>query len=346
MKRGYKQFVGVVLLLAVVAGVSYIVARIAVMQAGTRKTAAAQAIPAVAAEARPAVAAVKSESPVSAVKPVATAPAATRPAFDAASAQGALRRGMELLAAQKLIEARGELSAAIFSGALDDSQAQQARNALEDLADMTIFSSRILEGDPYTIQYTVEGGEVLDKLERRLQLHVPSSILLKVNGIPSASSIRAGQTLKLIQGPFHAVVSKSGFTMDIYLQRPGLEKVYIKRLRVGLGKNDSTPVGSWKLGLGRKMKNAIWYPPPTSGMTLALRPGDKDYPLGRAGFWIGLIGTDPNTSGFAGYGIHGTNNPASVGKAESLGCIRLADADIELVYSLLYEEWSTVRVEP
>jgi hypothetical protein len=345
VKRGYKQFVGVVVLLAVTAGVSYIVARMAVMQTGTRETPSAQAIPVVAAEPQPAFAPVRSEAPGSPVKPVATTPVAPPSPFDSASAQGALRRGMELLAAQKLIEARGELSAAIFSGALDEAQAQQARNALEDLADMTIFSSRILEGDPYAIQYTVEQGEILDKLERRLQLRVPSPILLKINGIPSASSIRAGQTLKLIQGPFHAVVSKSGFTMDIFLHRPGLEKVYIKRLRVGLGKNGSTPVGSWKVGLGRKMKNAIWYPPPTSGMTLALRPGDKDYPLGTAGYWIGLIGTDPNTSGFAGYGIHGTNNLASIGKAESLGCIRLADADIDLVFSLLYEEWSTVRVE-
>jgi lipoprotein-anchoring transpeptidase ErfK/SrfK len=43
------------------------------------------------------------------------------------------------------------------------------------------------------------------------------------------------------------------------------------------------------------------------------------------------------------YGIHSTNDPASIGKEGSLGCIRLNDVDIELVFSLLYEKWSTVR---
>ncbi|MCJ7777874.1 MAG: L,D-transpeptidase, partial [Sedimentisphaerales bacterium] len=74
--------------------------------------------------------------------------------------------------------------------------------------------------------------------------------------------------------------------------------------------------------------------------------GDKDYPLGKEGFWISLVGTDANTIAANGYGIHGTNDPNSIGKASSLGCIRLADADIDLVFNLLYEEWSTVQVVP
>jgi LysM repeat protein len=35
------------------------------------------------------------------------------------------------------------------------------------------------------------------------------------------------------------------------------------------------------------------------------------------------------------YGIHGTNNPASIGKAVSNGCIRMNNADVNYVYSLV-----------
>lgn len=43
--------------------------------------------------------------------------------------------------------------------------------------------------------------------------------------------------------------------------------------------------------------------------------------------WMGL--SKPN------YGIHGTNNPASIGKAVSLGCIRMHNHDIEGIFPLV-----------
>jgi hypothetical protein len=36
-----------------------------------------------------------------------------------------------------------------------------------------------------------------------------------------------------------------------------------------------------------------------------------------------------------GYGIHGTNLPRSIGKAASHGCIRMAQADLEELYTLV-----------
>lgn len=35
------------------------------------------------------------------------------------------------------------------------------------------------------------------------------------------------------------------------------------------------------------------------------------------------------------YGIHGTNNPSSIGKAVSLGCIRLHNHNIESIFPLV-----------
>jgi hypothetical protein len=36
-----------------------------------------------------------------------------------------------------------------------------------------------------------------------------------------------------------------------------------------------------------------------------------------------------------GYGIHGTNEPNSIGKAASHGCIRMAKADVEEIFDLV-----------
>jgi lipoprotein-anchoring transpeptidase ErfK/SrfK len=274
------------------------------------------------------------------------APGAPPPPSSPDEATDALLRGLELMKAGKLLEARRVLSAAIFSGALSEAQAEQARVSASELAEDTLFTPRFFDGDPYTFQYTFASGDTVNTVERKLKLHVPAQLILKVNGLARGSAIRAGQSVKMIQGPFHAVVSKGQFTLDLYLQREGMEKIFIKRLKVGLGADGSTPLGAWKVGLGKKMINATWFPPASSRIHKPLRPGDPEYPLGKAGYWIGLVGTDPNTAAFEGYGLHGTNAPASIGQAVSLGCIRLADEDIELVFSLLYEEWSTVRVIP
>jgi lipoprotein-anchoring transpeptidase ErfK/SrfK len=50
-------------------------------------------------------------------------------------------------------------------------------------------------------------------------------------------------------------------------------------------------------------------------------PGSNN-PLGTR--WLGL--------NHKGYGIHGTDSPRSIGKAQSQGCIRLRNADIERLF--------------
>ncbi|MFZ3212165.1 MAG: L,D-transpeptidase [Terriglobales bacterium] len=52
-------------------------------------------------------------------------------------------------------------------------------------------------------------------------------------------------------------------------------------------------------------------------------PPGKENPLGTR--WIGLDRK--------GYGIHGTNQPRSIGKAASHGCIRMAKADLEQLFN-------------
>jgi lipoprotein-anchoring transpeptidase ErfK/SrfK len=44
------------------------------------------------------------------------------------------------------------------------------------------------------------------------------------------------------------------------------------------------------------------------------------------------------------YGIHGTNEPDTIGKNCSLGCIRMRNEDVSLLYELLVVHDSIVAV--
>ena len=60
--------------------------------------------------------------------------------------------------------------------------------------------------------------------------------------------------------------------------------------------------------------------------------------------WIGLEGIDEATRHMSGYGIHGTNEPQSIGQQSSMGCIRMLAQDVEVVYDVLMERMSTVEI--
>jgi len=90
----------------------------------------------------------------------------------------------------------------------------------------------------------------------------------------------------------------------------------VRSFPVGVGKpSTQTPVGSYRVE-----NKAVdpWWLPPSGGP--AVPPGPSN-PLGTR--WIGFWG---------GYGIHGNNNPASIGHLVSLGCVRMYTEDVEWLY--------------
>lgn len=272
----------------------------------------------------------------------ATAPA-TQPNPALTTAKKEMNKALELLASGDILQARAKLSEVYFAGQLDEASQTKALAKLTDLADKTIFSDKVYEGDPYVYAYTFKATDLLQNVIKKEQLLVGPKMIERLNGV-DAGRLRANQTIKLLRGPLHAVVSKSGFTVDLYLQRDGQPKTFFKRMKCALGKDNATPIGSWLVV--RKASRAKWTPPASAGSTTPIAWGQVGYPLGKEGYWIALQGTDENTRSKTGYGIHGTNEPESIGKAASLGCIRLADDDIELVYSGMAPEISTVVIQP
>ncbi len=235
------------------------------------------------------------------------------------------------------VRARAELTRLIDSKQLGDAERRAAYAAVNSVAERVFFSPKILPGDTVGQSYVVRKGDSLARICSREKLGVDWRFIQRINGLASEKSLRPDMRLKLAHGPFHAEVVKGDFVMNIYAGT-GPDRVMVLSLPVGLGENDGTPVGSFRVKKNSKLVNPEWRNP-RSGEKFAAN--DPKNPIGER--WIGLEGTTPDTAKFQGYGIHGTIDPASVGKQMSMGCVRLNDREVEVVYELLGND-STVDI--
>lgn len=273
-------------------------------------------------------------------------PAATRPAVtpapppNPAAADGprtldpAVERARRLHDEGRLLQARHELNE-LLRQATSPTVRDEARRLLTTLAEETIFSPRRIPDDPLTDTYTVKPGDVFVRIGPRFK--VPAEVLMRINGIKQAASLRADQRIKVVRGPFRVQIHKSQFRLDVYLQ-----DVYVRSFRVGLGGDQGTPEGVWRVK--ERLQNPTYYPPPSAPIKRIIPPDDPQNPLGE--HWIGLEGVSGDALGHEGYGIHGTIEPESIGKAVSLGCVRMYNEDVEFLYSLLLPGESTVTILP
>jgi lipoprotein-anchoring transpeptidase ErfK/SrfK len=242
---------------------------------------------------------------------------------------------MELVNSQPsaVIEARDRLNDALLM-CQNVQQRAFIKVQLSKLAERWLFSKSLFPNDRLCSSYKVKRGDQLRIIG--IKHKVPYEILMQINNIQKPQALRAGQTLKVINGPFHAKVSRSTFTMDIYLQN-----TFVRSFPVGLGKpGRETPTGLWRVKPDGKQKSTSWTDPDTQKVYY---PGDPDYPLGSR--WIALEGLEGAAKGKAGFGIHGTKEAETIGTAESRGCIRLDNGHAKLVYNLLVPIYSHVRVE-
>lgn len=242
----------------------------------------------------------------------------------------ALREAKAAIAAGNPIQARRALNAALNPTANSPGNDQVVAELVK-IADDTLFSSRILQNDPLVLKHVVATGDNLQKLANTYKITVP--LIARINNITNPNAIRQGQPLKVVCGPFHAVVSKGTYRIYIYCQDT-LAAVY----PVALGAEDSTPTGTWRLK--NKLPNPTYYDPRGGSVVSA---DDPNNPLGE--YWMALEGVEGNAVGQERYGIHGTNEPQSIGKSVSLGCIRLRNEDAARVYEMLVVRDSVVTVK-
>lgn len=251
-------------------------------------------------------------APVPAVEtqvPAATPPAANPAPAAPSPAEGVAAELARLKAADQLTEARTK-----GVDALKQTTDPASRRAIEDLLS-TITGPLLLSKRPMPekMDYTVVAGDSLDKLARRFGTTV--DLIRKANGLPG-QVIRLGTRLRILQARLAIVVDKSENTLVLTLNDS-----FLKRYHVGTGQYSTTPTGTFKIT--GKVAQPTWYHP--DGRVIPY--GDKE----------NLLGTHWMSIDVPGFGIHGTWDPASIGRQSSQGCVRLVNPDIEELFTIVPE---------
>jgi len=185
----------------------------------------------------------------------------------------------------------------------------EIRNQLEDRLRAVSYRIYFAPEPHYVDAYVVRPGDVLQNIAK--DYNISWEYLAKLNRT-DPKKIRPGQKLKVIQGPFAAVVDLSDMELTIHSRGH-----FVHAFPVGIGQDSSSPMGTFKVL--DKLRDPTYYGP--NGV---IEHDDPQNPLGE--YWLDLGDS---------YGIHGTIDQSSIGKADSLGCIRMKDRDIADVYDLL-----------
>lgn len=219
----------------------------------------------------------------------------------------------EILNQAKELETRGNLYAAKlayqklvneFSGSGEVTAWQRK---VEEINIKLLFSTALT---PNSALYEIKPGDSLVKIAR--QFNTTPELISKSNGL-SNDKIFPGRKIKVWTAPFSILVDKSQNTLTVKSNEE-ITKTYI----VSTGANNSTPVGTFKIV--NKLPNPTWF---KAGVVVP--PDSPENILGSR--WLGFD--------LAGYGIHGTTDPQSLGKQVTKGCVRLSNLEVEELYSFI-----------
>jgi len=188
------------------------------------------------------------------------------------------------------------------------------------------------------------------RLARRLDRAASSSRLLLKNVRPlltpsvTGRTIRQGATAELLDAAL-AHGTRAPIEVPVKIEQPAMREGtvgpviviergsnlltlyrgdrYVRQFHVATGEAIyPTPLGRFQIVV--KWKNPTWYPPTQDAWAKGLKPvpPGPDNPLGTR--WMGIDSP--------GVGIHGTDEPASIGYSESHGCIRMLVPDAEWLF--------------
>ncbi len=123
------------------------------------------------------------------------------PGPDGPSFQGALPAINQALERGELTRAHTMLSSWYGDPSLSPIETEKVNELLSQLAGTVVYSTDHRLEPPYT----VKPGDTLETIAQ--SYNVPWRLLAKINGVPTSNAIQAGQTLKVLRGPFNAVVN-------------------------------------------------------------------------------------------------------------------------------------------
>ncbi len=148
------------------------------------------------------------------------------------------------------------------------------------------------------MQHIIKKGETLNSISRDYRVSI-SQLLAANPFITNVNIIQAGWSIRIpglpdpATVPYRIVVSRGNRTLQLFRNNR-----LVKTYPIAVGKMlTQTPVGTF---------------------VVVNRQPNPGGPYGA--MWLSLSK--------AGYGIHGTNDPSSIGKSVSKGCVRMHNRDV------------------
>jgi len=211
------------------------------------------------------------------------------------------------LAAGRYAEALAALSTWHDDPSLGLEESQRLDDLLGQLAGTVIYSQQDLLLPPYVVQQ----GETL--LSIAAPLAVPWQLLAKINGVPDPARLVPGETLKVLRGPFDAVVSVSR-----------------RRLSLQVGGNYA---GSFPVVVGRQIRERVGSALPV----VAVQRGDALPEQADAAVQVAWAQPGALSIGLAdGLTIEGMADPATVSEDTIPGTsLIVADRDLKELADIL-----------
>lgn len=172
------------------------------------------------------------------------------------------------------------------------------------------------------IFHTVKAGDAMDRIARNHR--TTTAAVMRLNRMKK-SSIRIGQKLAVLPGPWRIEVVKSQKKLRLYRSRgEGKGEELFFAFDIGIGRRNSTPTGDFVI------YNHVSHPEWTAPDGTIFPYGDPGNPLGD--YFLRLAPAKTPDRHLGGYGIHGSRDGEGVGLSISSGCIRMRNRDVELVF--------------
>ncbi len=207
---------------------------------------------------------------------------------------------------QQLVEAR-TMYHTLLERFPDSSLIGRTQERLGKVNVALLFSPIVTDLDAV---YEVKPGDTLGKIASAYGTTV--DFLKRANGLKN-DVIRPQQKLKVPKGKFGIVVDKSQNQLLLTESNQ-----FIKTYAVATGKDNSTPVGTFKIVT--RIPNPVWYK-----QGAVVPPDSPENILGTR--WLGISKE--------GYGIHGSVDPNAIGHQVTAGCVRMTNSDVEELFDIV-----------
>jgi len=198
------------------------------------------------------------------------------------------------------------LSAWYADPRLTAEEAAQLTDLLDQVAGTVVYSRQHILEAPYTVQ----PGETLPQIAQKYD--VPWELLAKINGIVQPDQLSPGMQLKVVRGPFEAIVRLQRRELVLMVQGR-----YAGRFQIGIGRDAQGQEGVYQVS--EKTLNPRYYS--DQGV---IEANDPRNPLGSK--WLGLEGR---------LGIHAARDPSCFQDPQAPGAIFLTPRDMDDVFDIL-----------